>query len=129
MAMKHGPCLLSLKTRIQAFETKRLGKLLRIFYLEHKTNDWVQKKINLLVGSQEPLLATVKTRKLGWFGHMMPRQPLQNHPSEHLGVLATPGSAEEKLEKQHQRVDIPALARTAHNGLLRKRRLKSLSAE
>ena len=34
------------------------------------TNDWVQSKINFLVGPQEPLLATVKRWKLAWFGHV-----------------------------------------------------------
>ena len=34
-------------------------KLLRVSYLEHKTNDSLRKKINFLVGPQEPLLATV----------------------------------------------------------------------
>ena len=47
-----------------------------------------------------------------------PRQPLQNHPSGHLGGLATPWSAEKVLDGQHQRVDIPAHARSAHKGLL-----------
>ena len=32
-----------------------------------------------------------------------------------------PWSAKEMLDSQHQRVDIPALARTAHNSLLQKR--------
>ena len=50
-----------------------------------------------------------------------PRQPLQNHPSGHLGGLATPWSAEDQLDGQHQRVDIPCHARTAHYGLLQKR--------
>ena len=50
-----------------------------------------------------------------------PRQTLQNHPSGHLGGWATPWSAEEKLDGQHQRMDIPAQARIAHNGLLHKR--------
>ena len=45
--------LVDWEKRIQAFETKRLMKLLRVSYLEHKT------KSNLLVGPQEPLLATV----------------------------------------------------------------------
>ena len=36
----------------------------------HKTNDWVWSKINFLVSPQEPLLATVKRRKLEWFGHV-----------------------------------------------------------
>ena len=47
-----------------------------------------------------------------------PRQPLQNHPSGHLGGWATPCLAEEMLDGRHQRVDIPAHARTADNGLL-----------
>ena len=38
-AVKHGLCLLTLTKWIQAFETKRMRKLLRICYLEHKTND------------------------------------------------------------------------------------------
>ena len=45
--------------RIQAFETKCPRKLLRISYLEHRTNDWVQSNVSFLVGPQEPLLATV----------------------------------------------------------------------
>ena len=47
-----------------------MRKLLHISYLEHKINDWVRSKINLLVGLQEPLLATIKRRKLAWFGHV-----------------------------------------------------------
>ena len=49
-----------------------------------------------------------------------PRQPLENHPSGHLGEWATPLSAEEMLDGQHHRVDVPAHARTAHEGLLQK---------
>ena len=47
-----------------------MRKLLRISYLEHKTNDWVRSKIDFLVGPQESLLATVKRRQLAWFGHI-----------------------------------------------------------
>ena len=56
--------------RIQAFEFKCLRKLLRISYLGHKTNDYVRSTITSLVGPHEPLLATVKRRKLTWFGHI-----------------------------------------------------------
>ena len=52
------------------FKTKCVRKLLCISYLEHKTNDWVQSKINFLVGLQEPLPATVKRQKLAWFRHV-----------------------------------------------------------
>ena len=47
-----------------------------------------------------------------------PRPPVKNHPSGHLGGCATPSSAEEMLDGQHQGVDIPAHARTAHKALL-----------
>ena len=50
--------------RIQALETKFKRKLLRISYLEHKTNDWVRSNINFIVGPQGPLLLIVKRRKL-----------------------------------------------------------------
>ena len=75
MAVKHGPCLLTLnikkkKSRIQAPETQCLKKPLRISYLQHKTNDWVRSKISFRVGPQEPLLAAVKGRKLAWLGYI-----------------------------------------------------------
>ena len=53
--------------RIQALETKDLGKLVRISCLEHETNDWVRSMIHFLLGTQKPLLATVRRRKLAWF--------------------------------------------------------------
>ena len=45
-------------------------KLLCISYMEHKTNDWVQSKINFRVGFHEPLLANVECWKLVWYGHV-----------------------------------------------------------
>ena len=50
-----------------------------------------------------------------------PRQPLQNHPSGHLGGWAALWSAEEMFDGQHQTVDVPAHARTAHEGPPQKR--------
>ena len=50
-----------------------------------------------------------------------PRLPLHHHPSGHLGGWATLWLAEEMLDGQHQRVNIPAHARTTHKGLLQKR--------
>ena len=50
----------------------------------------------------------------------MPWQPLQNHLSGHLGRWAMPWLAEEMLDRQHQRGDIPAHARPAHSGFLQK---------
>ena len=51
----------------------------------------------------------------------MPWQPLQNHPSDHLGEWGMPWSAEKMQAGQNQRRDIPAHARTAHKGLMQKR--------
>ena len=48
MAVKYGCCLLTEKKRIQVFKTKCRRKLLRISYMEHKTNDWVWSKITPL---------------------------------------------------------------------------------
>ena len=45
MVVKYGPCLLTLKKKIQVFKTKCIRKLLHISYLEHKTSNWVQSKI------------------------------------------------------------------------------------
>ena len=67
-----------LERRIQAFETRCLRKLLRISYVEHRTNDLVRSKINFLVGPQEPLLANVKRRKLTWLGHVIRQDSLSN---------------------------------------------------
>ncbi|GFS00135.1 endonuclease-reverse transcriptase [Elysia marginata] len=56
--------------RIQAFENKCLRKLLRISYKDHLTNESVRELVVAYVDPQEPLLATVKRRKLAWFGHV-----------------------------------------------------------
>ena len=56
--------------KVQAFENKSLRRLLGISWREHKTNEYVRKKVEDIVGPQETLLATVKRRKLAWFGHV-----------------------------------------------------------
>ena len=58
-----------LEKRIQAFENKCHRKLLKISYKEHKTNAYVKEEIRKRMGHQEPLLSTIKRRKLIWFGH------------------------------------------------------------
>ena len=92
-----------------------------VSYLEHKTNDWMWSKINFLVELQEPLLATVQSETCMVQACYMPWQPLQNHPSGHLAGCAMLWSADEKLNGQHQRVDISPHAWSAHKGLLQKR--------
>ena len=86
--------------------------------MEHKTKDWVR----ILVGPQGPLLATVKRRKLAWFGHVT------CHGSPSKTILQAPWRVDDAvigrkimLGGQHQRVDISARARSAHKGLLQKR--------
>ena len=199
--------------RIQASETKCTRKLLRISYWTHKTNVWVQSKLNFRLGLQEPLhhhhhyqslnregrwgttddfatsfllFSPVLHCPLGlaelqacpfpdvvfpplplsalssspfhcalqdgfgqtwWTGNMTiplqpaslyiapscmcqeaetgtvrarhtPQQPILNHHLRPLGGWATPWSVKEVLDAHNQRVDIPAHARTAHNGPL-----------
>ena len=81
-----------------------------------RDNERVRNKIDFQVGPQEHRLETCMVRACH-----TPRQPLQNHPSGHPGGWMTPWSEEGMLDGQHQRLDIPALVRTAHKGLLQNR--------
>lgn len=54
--------LSSLVYFIQAFESKRLKKLFRISYREHKTNDFVRSTFSTVVGHQEEPLVIVRQR-------------------------------------------------------------------
>jgi len=56
--------------RIRTFETKSFRKLLRISYRDHRTNEFVQGEIERLAGPYEPLLTTIRRRKLQWYGHV-----------------------------------------------------------
>ena len=44
--------------------------MLDISHREHKANEYVWQRINILAGRQELLLLTVKRRKLSWFDHV-----------------------------------------------------------
>ena len=57
-------------TKIQTFENKCLRKLLGISWKDHRTNEFVKDQIRSMDGPQEPLLTTVKKRKLKWYGHI-----------------------------------------------------------
>ena len=87
-----------------------MQKLLRISYLKRKTHDWVRSEIDFLVG----LLGNSPGNS--GISHAMTASP---KPS--FGGTLDGGSAEDMLDGPHQRVDIPAYARTAHKGLLQKR--------
>ena len=67
------------------FENRVDGETSPYLLLGAQDKDWVRSKINFLVGPQEPLLATVKRRKLAWFGHIT----LHDSPSKTIlqGIL------------------------------------------
>lgn len=56
--------------RIQSFENTCYRRMLHISYREHRTNDYVRQLVTTHAGEQEPLLSTVKRRKMTWYGHV-----------------------------------------------------------
>ena len=58
------------ETRLDAFEMKRLRKILRVSWIAKKANEWVLNK----AGVKRELLDTVKARKLAYYGHTMRKQ-------------------------------------------------------
>ena len=60
----------TMQKKIQAFENKSHRKLLGITYQERKTNVFVRNRIIEIIGNFEPLLQTIKRRKLKRFGHI-----------------------------------------------------------
>ena len=59
-----------LERRIQATEMRCYRRLLGISYKDHVTNEEVRNQIRQAIGPYEDLLATVKKRKLKWYGHI-----------------------------------------------------------
>ena len=103
--MKHG-C--SLPNRIKAFEMKCLRQILNISYREHKTNEYVRQQIEVMAGKLEPLLATVKRRKMQWFGHTtrhnsLPKTVLQGTVG---GGRKQGWPHKSWIHVQHQRMDL-----------------------
>ena len=95
-----------------------LRKLLCTF-LEHKTRNCAEQG-KLPCGSTGTSSGNCQeTETCMVWSCYTPRQPLQNHPSGHPGRWVMPWLVEEMLDGQHQRVDIPAHARTAHMGSCR----------
>ena len=45
-------------------------RLMRMSYTEHRKSEFVRKQVTNYAGRQEPLLATVKRRKLAWNGRI-----------------------------------------------------------
>jgi len=57
-------------TRLDAFETKGLRKILGVSWTAKKSNEWVLNK----AGVKRELLDTLKARKLAYYGHSMRKQ-------------------------------------------------------
>ena len=66
----------TLEKIINAFESKSYRRILGISYRERKINDYVFKKIIEAIGSVEPLLSTIKRKKLVPFGHTIRNESL-----------------------------------------------------
>ena len=64
--------------RISAFENKAHRRLLEINYRHMKTNQYVNETIIKLVGKFEPLLTTIKRRKMSYYGHICRHNSLAN---------------------------------------------------
>ena len=93
VAVKHEPRLPTPgeKKMIQAFEPKCLRKLLRLSYLEHKTNDWVRKQDQLPCGpTGTSSVVRQETETCMVRACHTPREPVQNRPSGHIGQWETP---------------------------------------
>ena len=74
-----------------------------------------------LVGPRQPLLVTVKRRKLARFRHVLRHDSLSKTFLQDTLEGRLAWSAEEILDGQRQREDILVHARTDYNGLLQKR--------
>ena len=66
----------TLEKRINAFEFKSYRRIIGISSRERKMNDYVFKKIIEAIGSVEPLLSTIKRRKLAHSGHTIRHESL-----------------------------------------------------
>ena len=62
--------MLNEENKISAFENKSHRRLVEINYRQRKTNAYVKETIIKIVGKYEPLLTTIKRRKLLYYGHI-----------------------------------------------------------
>ena len=58
------------ETRLDAFATKGLRKILRVSWTANKTNEWILNK----AGVKRELIDSVIARKLAYYGHTMMKQ-------------------------------------------------------
>ena len=101
-----------LQRRIQSLELICLRKILGISYKDRITNEHVRKTIIKHMGLYEDLLATVKRRKLKWYGHLTRSDGLtplsfslslfaQWHTTGNSRRPANKGYAEKEVDWQH----------------------------
>ena len=89
---------------LDAFEMKRLRKILRICWTAKKTNEWVLNK----AGVKRELSDTVKARKLAYYGHTMRKQGSCLEKGDNVTNNARCTQARKTthgLDGQHQYVD------------------------
>ena len=105
--------------RVQTFETKCFRRMLGISWSDRKTNDFVRAQVTSMAGPQEPLLTTIKRRKLTWFGHVtrhnsLPKTILQGTLE---GGRKRGRQAKSWLDniKEWTRMDTPTLIRKAED--------------
>ena len=58
-----------MERRIQAFEFRCLRRVLKVPYIEHRTNISIREEITSIIGLHDPLLTIVKKRKMQFYGH------------------------------------------------------------
>ena len=117
MAVKHGPCLLTLNKKDPGCWNQVSEETFPHLLLGAQDQRLGAEQGPLPYGSTGTSSGKCHEKETCMVrACLTPRQPVQNHPSWHLW-----GWAEEMLDGQHRRVDIPAHARSAHKGLLQKR--------
>ena len=109
------------KKKIKTFRTECIRKLLRIFHFEHKTNHRVWSKINFFVCPREPLVATVKRRKLAWFGHATRHDNLSQTVLQCTLEVGDAVVGRANVEWTTSKSGHICLCRTAHKGFPQKR--------
>ena len=95
-----------LQRRIQSLEFRCFRKILGISYKDRITNEQVRKTIIKQIGPYEDLLATVKRRKLKWYGHVTRSDGLnQSDITGSSRRQSKKGQAEKELDRQHRGLD------------------------
>jgi len=91
------------ETRLDAFEMKRLRKIMRVFWTANKTNEWVRNK----AGVKRELLDTVKARKLAYYGHTTRKKELpgERDNARNNARCMQARKTTHGLDGQHQYVD------------------------